>query len=323
MPKVSIIIPVYGVEKYIDHCARSLFEQTLEDIEYIFVDDCTKDNSIAVLEHVIEDYPNRKSQITILHHDINKGLPQARKTGILVAKGEYIAHCDSDDWVDKDIYEVIYNEAITKKADLVFCDYYISTDRGDSDICVFTKNIRNCSKSSLLRKALVESTINPLWSLLAKRSLYRDICYPVGAQSEDKTFVIQLCYFSENAVYLKRPLYHYRQAPNSISHSDDISSIKKRYQQLYDNREIILDFMKRQGIVDGYKNELQAYLFETRSLLNSHLDNHECRQLWINSYPEAVKGMLFNKYIPIRSKILYYKNMLLINTFNDENINSW
>ena len=82
MPKVSVIIPVYGVEKYIERCARSLFEQTLEDMEFIFVNDCTKDNSIDILLRVIDEYPKRKSQVHILNHEFNKGLPVARQTGI-------------------------------------------------------------------------------------------------------------------------------------------------------------------------------------------------------------------------------------------------
>ena len=81
MPKLSVVIPVYGVEKYIERCARSLFEQTLDDIEYIFVNDCTKDGSIDILNAVINDYPARKEQVRIVHHEKNKGLPFARQSG--------------------------------------------------------------------------------------------------------------------------------------------------------------------------------------------------------------------------------------------------
>lgn len=128
MPKVSVVIPVYGVEKYIERCARSLFEQTLDDIEYIFVNDCTKDRSIDILNEVINDYPARKQQIRIVHHEKNKGLPFARQSGWQVATGEYVANCDSDDWVDLNLYEMMYKEAIEKNADIVV-----------SDICLFVK----------------------------------------------------------------------------------------------------------------------------------------------------------------------------------------
>lgn len=114
MPKVSVIIPVYGVEKYIERCARSLFEQTLVDMEFIFVNDSTKDNSIDILLKVINEYPQRKNQIKILHHEVNKGLPAARQTGIKVAKGDYIAHCDSDDWVTSNAYQEMYETALRR-----------------------------------------------------------------------------------------------------------------------------------------------------------------------------------------------------------------
>ena len=105
MPKISVIIPVYNVEKYIERCVRSLFEQTLGEIEYIFVDDCTPDGSIAILRRIIEDYPERKPFVSIISHEQNKGLAIARRTGVNAACGEYVAFCDSDDWVDTNMYE--------------------------------------------------------------------------------------------------------------------------------------------------------------------------------------------------------------------------
>lgn len=124
MPKVSVIIPVYGVELYIGKCAKSLFEQSLENIEFIFVDDCTKDNSIAIIQQLLENYPNRKKQTLILHHEENLGLPKARLTGIQKATGEYIVHCDGDDWIELDMYQSMYELAIAENSDIVICDYF-------------------------------------------------------------------------------------------------------------------------------------------------------------------------------------------------------
>ena len=104
--KVSIVVPVYGVEKYIERCARSLFTQTFGDIEYIFVNDCTKDSSMQVLEFVMKDYPARN--VRIINKEKNEGLPQARKTGVLASTGDFIMHIDSDDWVEHDIVEKLY-----------------------------------------------------------------------------------------------------------------------------------------------------------------------------------------------------------------------
>ena len=111
MPKVSICIAVYNVEKYIEQCVRSLFEQTLDDLEYIFVDDASPDASIDVLLRVLEDYPHRKNQVKLLRHETNQGVAVARKDAIAAATGEYIIHCDPDDWVDLDMYEKLYVKA--------------------------------------------------------------------------------------------------------------------------------------------------------------------------------------------------------------------
>ena len=94
-PKVSVIIPVYNVEPHIERCARSLFEQTLEEIEYIFVNDCTPDASMRILQNVLENYAQRKNQIIIINQPYNMGAAKAREIGIKAASGEYIIHCDS------------------------------------------------------------------------------------------------------------------------------------------------------------------------------------------------------------------------------------
>ena len=110
MPKVSVIIAVYGAEKYIEKCARSLFEQTLDDIEYIFVDDCTPDKSMDILISVLSDYPNRNNQINIIHNLTNLGLGSTHTIGMKAATGDYLIHCDPDDWVEHNMYELLYNK---------------------------------------------------------------------------------------------------------------------------------------------------------------------------------------------------------------------
>ena len=112
MYKVSIITPVYNAGPYIERCARSLFGQTLDSLEYIFVNDCTPDNSMEVLAAVMEEYPERKPHVKILNHTVNTGQSGARKDGMAIASGEFIIHCDADDWVDLDTYERLYNKAI-------------------------------------------------------------------------------------------------------------------------------------------------------------------------------------------------------------------
>ena len=118
-PKVSMLIPIYGVEKFIERCAISLFEQTYQNIEYIFVNDCTKDDSINVLERVINRYPNRKPFVRIINHTQNKGLAGARNTAVANATGEFIMHVDSDDYVDETMYEDLMRVMILNEKTMV------------------------------------------------------------------------------------------------------------------------------------------------------------------------------------------------------------
>ena len=125
MPKVSVIIPVYKTEAYIARCARSLFEQTMDDIEYIFVDDCSPDNSVEILKDVIEEYQPRFLEegktVRIVQMPTNGGLAAVRRHGIQLASGDFIIHCDSDDFVDNTLYKEMYEKALETSSDVVFC----------------------------------------------------------------------------------------------------------------------------------------------------------------------------------------------------------
>ena len=124
--KVSVIVPIYKVEPFIGRCAQSLMEQTLTDVEFIFVDDASPDSSISVLRKVIAKYSERNKHVKVLTHAENKGLPAARNTGLAVAHGEYIFHCDSDDFIELGMLEQLYRKAIETDADIVWCDWWLS-----------------------------------------------------------------------------------------------------------------------------------------------------------------------------------------------------
>src|SRR5690606_34101887 len=104
---ISVVIPIYNVEKYIERCVRSLFEQTLQNVEYIFVDDSSLDRSVEIVKQILNEYVDRQSHVHFVEHPQNRGLPAARNSGVSKAKGDYIFHCDSDDWLEKDaLYEL-------------------------------------------------------------------------------------------------------------------------------------------------------------------------------------------------------------------------
>ncbi|MBO7329604.1 MAG: glycosyltransferase [Lentisphaeria bacterium] len=209
MIKVSVCIPIYGVEKYIERCARSLFEQTMLDgIEFIFVNDCTKDRSIEILERVLTEYPQRQAQTRIIHHKTNGGLVAARKTGLRHAQGDYIAHCDSDDWVEKNMYEVMYKKAISSNADMVYCDY--CTDLGAKKIIHKLKSISQPDK--FLFYLTSDQEYMSVWAKIYKRSIYQAVLPKLDnalCMNEDficNFYALQHC---KTISHIPIPLYHY------------------------------------------------------------------------------------------------------------------
>lgn len=243
MFKVSVIIPIYRAEKYIEQCARSLFEQTLESIEFIFVDDCSPDKSIDVLESVLTKYPSRIPNTKILHHQYNRGSAAARNSGHSVAQGEYIIDCDSDDWVDNNMYELMYQKAQQTNADIVICDWeevYATTKKR-----IFTNpptdNI-GCV-AALLSGKIHGSLVNKL----IKKSLYtkNNIQCKEGMNfCEDLYVTYRLLYYAKSIAYINLPLYHYNQTNLNSYTSTQLS--KTSQQGLIELSHEVRTFFKKQ-----------------------------------------------------------------------------
>ena len=125
---VSIIIPVYNSEKFMERCVRSLFEQKYQDIEFIFVDDGSTDSSMGILNQLLDEYPSVKERVVILTHSENKGCAMARLEGMKRATGEYLIQVDSDDYVTPDYVEKLVTSAKKYGSDVVVCDYFYFHD---------------------------------------------------------------------------------------------------------------------------------------------------------------------------------------------------
>ncbi|WP_300914920.1 glycosyltransferase family 2 protein [Bacteroides acidifaciens] len=212
MINVSVLVPVYGVEKYIERCARSLFEQTMQDgIEFIFTNDCTKDRSIEILKSVLDEYPHRKTQVKIINHEKNQGLAVSRVTGLNAAGGEYIAHCDSDDWVEPDMYGLMYRTAKEKDADVVVCDFFNEYQSHSKAVS---------QEFSLSKEDAVLSMVfhngkqyGYMWNRLVRRDFYlmdKDWKCPESI-SWGEDIVVTIPQFARAGITagLERPLYHY------------------------------------------------------------------------------------------------------------------
>lgn len=303
MPKVSVIIPVYGVEKYIERCARSLFEQTLDDMEFIFVNDCTKDNSIVLLLKVIDEYPWRKRQIRILDHTVNKGLPVARQTGIKAAKGDYIAHCDSDDWVTANAYQVMYETAIREDADMTICDFFVSDGKTHTP---YYRTLFNAEEN------IIFVYIN-IWTRLVKRSIYEnEIMYPTYAMFEDRVLSIQLTIFAKKVVTISKPLYYYFCNSESICRVFTEDKCVQRWEQAVANTNIVIGVLEQKGMVDKYPVQVCRQKYEARHQIAPITNKSVYYKMWATCYPEINKTMLFSKGIKFSERTRFILTYLRV-----------
>lgn len=219
LPKVTVIIPIYNVEKYVERCARTLFAQTLDELEFIFVDDCSKDLSINIIESILKEYPQRQNQVKILRHKNNKGVASARLTGILASKGEYLIHCDPDDYVDVTIYEKLYNKIKVSEADIVICNSVKVEENG------FYENENReypTSEEYLLNWFTSNCSYYALWDKLMRRSLIMEnLIFPQEGVNigEDFECVVKAFYYAKKIVVEKSKLYYYCMRSDSITNS--------------------------------------------------------------------------------------------------------
>lgn len=305
MPKVSVIIPVYGVERYIARCSKSLFEQTLDDIEYIFIDDCSPDKSIQVLKEVIKDYPHRHSQIRIERMPHNCGLPQVRKVGVGLATGDYIIACDSDDYIDRNMYMVMYEYAVNNDCDLVQCDLDVVDD---THVLHTFSASKDDVTSDILRGLIIDGEIsNSLCNKLVKRDIYcnKELAFPTVGMDEDNALAIQLAFFSQRLGYVKKPFYKAYQNPESMSRVPGNEQINKRYKESLQNSRMVIDFLTRHGYEDNSKAIIRAKL-RPKMVLTPVISKVEYINLWKETYSEINSVVVFDKRLPrsIRIKSL-------------------
>ena len=242
--RVSICVPVYGTEKYIEECSRSLFCQTYDNIEFIFVDDNSPDNSISILNDVIKDYPNRVQDIHIIRLPQNEGLAVARNTAIENATGDFVFSVDSDDYLEYDAIENLVKCQKATSSDIVTGLFYINERDVDAR---FLEPIYS-SKNQMLQSLLGTVWHHELCNRLVRRSLFVDNkikAIPKVNICEDWQVVPRLVYYSKKCYTLERYTYHYRQNPMSLVHSNsNWEKEKTACIQEYLSLKSLIDFFK-------------------------------------------------------------------------------
>ena len=304
MPKVSVIIPVFGVEKYIERCARSLFEQTLDDMEFIFVDDCTPDRSIVILKSVIEEYrlrfSEKKYEVRIVRMPTNSGQAAVRRHGIQLATGDYIIHCDSDDWVDVTMYEKMYNKAIEEDADMVVCDYYRSdgvTHREDTGFI-------SKQKEQFIKEMLYMRTSWAVWNKLVKRELYHpNFVYPTGAMAEDMLISTQLALFSNRISFLRKNLYFYNNNPKSIVNNASYEAGMRKFKQATDNAALLASIILNTPEYCKYREPMYYAMSFQKNLLLPYFNIAEANRIFYQTFKGVETKVLVNSDVAFRDRV--------------------
>ena len=295
MCEVSIIVPVYNVEKYLNKCISSILEQSFTDFELILVDDGSKDNS----GRICDEYKDRDSRIKVMHQG-NGGLSAARNIGIELSEGRYVTFIDSDDFIHPNMLETLYNNILESEAEISICDYHlvyegkeISPKVGDNNTRLYT-NIEGVKR--IVEKS--EASMIIACSKLYRRSLFCDIRFPAGKCHEDEFVTYKLFYKSSKIVVTEAKLYYYLKRSNSITGST--YSIK-RLEKLEALEEAIM-FFKNEN------NKELTNLAEFRYLLNIQI-----------AFYRVKYEMNHNKGIMDKLKIQYNQKF---NEFEEGNMKS-
>ena len=300
-PKVSVIIAVYKVEKYIERCLHSLFGQTLDYLEYIFVDDASPDSSMRIVERILEEYPHRKSQVNIIRHSKNKGIAGTRKDGILAATGEYIIHCDPDDYVDLEMYEELYNEAKRKDADIVVCDYY--KEKENSHLLCAIKYENSAKKILAKMSKGGHFAGGPLWNFLTRRSIIitnKILPIPHADFEEDSLCRIITLYYSDRVSYINKPFYHYCVRADSLTAGRN-SMVSQQFQFYDQNIQSLIKFFEDKEDFQNLVNLLKLRI----KFLARHLYREKDEKGWFNLNKEAHIAIFSCREIPRIQRIFW------------------
>lgn len=311
--KVSVIVPVYNVRDYLVRCVENLMNQTLQEVEFIFVEDCSTDDSYQVLTDTLARFPGRQGDVRLIRHEANKGLAMSRADGLDIATGEFIIHSDSDDWTDVTMFEKMYGKAVSEGADICICDFYFAGKDG----LVRQHPKLDCSKPhEVLMRDYLKWKWNTVWNVLVAREVYErsGARPPVGISfTEDFFLTVRLFQYAVKVTSVDEALYYYNQMNcGSIMHSLKIETFRHEL----DCYERTIGWFKERGVYDRYRRQMQWRLLKSSCFLVFQNRFDEFRRLHPEShrYILSVPSSLFN---------LKVKVMLVLAIFHLDFICRW
>ncbi|GHT76243.1 glycosyl transferase [Bacteroidia bacterium] len=317
---VSVLIPVYNVSACIEKCAHSLFQQTLEDVEYIFVDDVSPDDSIDKLNKVIEQYPERKNDIQIIKHSLNRGPACARITAFNASSGEYLSFVDSDDYLDLDMLETLYKTAIENQADIVVSDIRYVYNLGRT--MVRQDNISTDGKEQAIKLIEGKDSFNALWNKLIKRDLFKrtELTSPENFRfQEDRYFMILLYCNTKKIIKIDKAFYNYvRYNVNATTANTD----SKHFEDTATFWNLIEQFLMKQGDYDNCKQIISKAKVNNKIALMMSIGSLAIRKKHFDMFRKEeiywAKNSEFLQEIKLGEKLmllLTVKNQLLLTHF--------
>lgn len=318
-PQVSVIIPIYNTAPFITRCCESLFSQTLRELQYIFVDDASTDHSLNIVHQVLQRYPQRQTQVQIIELTEHRGVGTARQRGLELATGDFVIHCDSDDWVESTLYELLYTKALETGADIVTCGY--SIDQEDGSVITNVPALSQSEKISFNIGPQVGSLclklIRNVFILQHQLHIPTDINW-----GEDLCFSLQAMLLTHNIQSIDEPFYHYVQHKTSLTHTVDT---EKCFDLIKCGKKME-EFLVKHQMLDSYRHQLNWLKFQLKQYL---LIFPETRAItsWRTIYPESnyqvmtystplylklVSWLIVHHLTPIASLVLMCKDRVSI-----------
>lgn len=281
---VTILMPIYKVEQYLEKALDSIFIQTYPYLDYVFVNNCSPDNSLQVLIDTIKKYGIQKDRYTIINHDKNEGIAVSRADCIANAKGDYLFFVDGDDWIEKDAVEQMVAATKSGVVDIVGCDYMKDFLSGNTTY--HHENYAESCRDNMYR-CLNYDIATVLWKLLIRRRLFDNFTItPHVDIVEDYIISVKLYYYAKSFVAIPKAFYHYVQYNNTRASLQTLKSISMHIKGV----EEVEQFCKEKGLFNEYvahKLLLRKFNIKSNFALNKQLLD---RNAYKNTFPEA-KGM--------------------------------
>lgn len=298
---ISIIVPVYNVEKYLERCINSITNQTYKNIEIILVDDGSKDNS----GKMCDELKQKDTRIKVIHKE-NGGLSDARNAGLKIASGEYVGFVDSDDYIENDMFETMYNLTQKYNSDISIVSFY-ELYKGKVIGVRDSKNLEELDKIEAIKELLIDTKIQSYaWNKLFKKELFEGIEFPTNKNFEDIATTLLLFERANKVVLLEEPKYYYVRRDDSIVGTRNYKTYKDYLEVIY-NKYFYLDGKyKELDLYNAYNfviNMIWVYTiivaFDLNELYEYFEKNYVLFEKIMKKYDKQISDMLdtYNKIV--------------------------